>query len=311
MNRRPVGLLALVGALFVLAVAPGIFTAPVSGVAERGPIPAMPAVGDCLLAPVGPAVQNADGALTYPPVRTGPCSGHRFGEVVAVVASPKVQSQIVSPVDGSVPDPTSTACDDDVEKFLGTDAAVDTAQRSGVTWIVLPAAVRSLRIGPSVLQKSFGQHWIACVGYLDPDSDARAVSGDYLRSARGSFSGGTPPAAFSTCVAVVKGASMTTGDCYLPHQAELIGLAFGSAAASGRLLTSTCRALASRYTGLTDPTAGGRLTVSVIGELAGEPVPDGVVDISSSGATCLIRPTAGHLLTGPLMSLGARPVPLL
>ena len=58
---------------------------------------------------------------------------------------------------------------------------------------------------------------------------------------------------------------------------------------------------------MSDPTAGGRLAVEVVAGDTGKPVPDGVVDISSNGADCIVRPTADRVLTGPLMSLGAGP----
>ncbi len=308
--RRWAGLIVLILVALVAVVLPGTMSRSIPGVAGRGPVPRMPTVGDCLLRPVGPPDSAADGELIYPPVSTGPCSGPRFGEVVAVVASPKVQPPIVSPIDGSVADPSATACDDDVAGFLGTAAAVAPAQRSAVTWVVLPASVRSLRVEPSDLQKSVGQRWIACVGYLDPESVGQASADDYLRSAKGTFQLGSPPAAFATCVTSLVAGAMNHGDCFQPHGAESFGLAFGPTDASGLLLRTTCRALVTRYTGLTDPTAGGRLAVLVVANQNNKTVGDGVVDISTNGATCLVRPTAGRQLSGPLMGLGDKPVPL-
>ena len=220
--RRWAGLIVLVLVALVAVVLPGTMSRSIPGVAGRGPVPRMPTVGDCLLRPVGPPDSAADGELIYPPVSTGPCSGPRFGEVVAVVASPKVQPPIVSPIDGSVADPSATACDDDVAGFLGTAAAVAPAQRSAVTWVVLPASVRSLRVEPSDLQKSVGQRWIACVGYLDPESVGQASADDYLRSAKGTFHLGSPPAAFATCVTSLVAGAMNHGDCFQPHASRVV-----------------------------------------------------------------------------------------
>ena len=309
-NRRWTGLSVLAVALLLVAVAPAVFRAPIAGSAAIGPIPGPPVVGDCLRQPIGPAEQAPDGDLTFPPVRTGPCTGHRFGEVVAVVASPKVAPPIVSPIDGSVADPNTTACDDDVARYLGMSSAAAAPQRTGVFWAVLPAAVHSLRIKPSALQQLFGQRWVACVEYLDPEDDEQNRPGDYLRTARGTFDSGSPPAAFSTCLSTLDATSVDIGDCYQAHPAELFALAFGSAAISRSKLMTTCTALVSRYTAMSDPTAGGRLAVEVVAGDTGKPVPDGVVDISSNGADCIVRPTADRVLTGPLMSLGAGPVPL-
>ena len=277
----------------------------VAGTAQIGSVvPGPPAVGDCLLQPVRAADAAVNSRLQYPPVSTGPCSGRRYGEVVAVIDSAKVATGTVSP--SGTDDPNMVACINSVARYLGGPAHF----ALGGGWE--PVSVTStLAAGPTPRQRAAKQNWIACIEYIDPDGPRRPRADEYRRTAKLAFSAGSPPpAAFSTCLQTTAAAEPDVVDCQLPHPAELFATAMGNADTSRLLLTNICNLLVGQYTGIPAESSE-QLTVKVdIYNQQGNLVPDSAHAVSQYSAMCLAVPTSGGQLTGPLMGIGDSPLPL-
>ena len=295
--------------LLAAVVAPRVTPQRITGVASTVPIPPAPAVGDCLLQPVPSTAQ-----LVHPPAVTGPCNGSRYGEVVLLIPATAVLPTQES-VDGPV-DPNRDVCATAVIDYLGLgptpghpgDPTVFGHPRTLFDhWSpVLPSSDLFIS-GPDEFQLQMGQNWLACISFAPAAERGTGIA--YHRSAAGSFSG-TPPAAYAVCLLTADTTVLQIADCRQPHQAEIFGYLFTTEANSPPALATTCRSLITQLTGMADPTAAGRL-------LPGTFRSDGSVDRGSAPVdptgrplSCLTTAPAGHQLTGPLMDLGNKPVPL-
>lgn len=116
-RQRLRGLLLVLVVAVAALVAAQLLHSPVAGSASRGPIPGPPAVGDCLLDPTSIQQHFQVTDLTYPWLRTGPCQGRRFGEVVAVLTKPDLpQSSTSTYAEG---DPSAELCRAAIAGWLG------------------------------------------------------------------------------------------------------------------------------------------------------------------------------------------------
>ncbi len=231
MSRRAAGLCIIAVVLLAAVTIPRVSPTKIGGIAQVGPAaPGPPAVGDCLLGPVGPADGALNGQLIYPPVTTGACAGERFGEVVAVIPASKIQPGTRSATGGSVDDPNQRTCQDAAIRYLGIQGSSANFPLGG-GWLPLPAG-QILVAGPTATQKGVGQQWIACIQYIDPTGEGHPRPADYSRTAKNAYSTGSPPAAFATCLQDSDQLSLSVVDCHQPHPAELFGIAFGTATTS-------------------------------------------------------------------------------
>ena len=305
MSRRLAGLLVF-GVVVLAAVGIPRITAPtISGTSAMAPsAPGPPREGDCLIGPAGSASWGDDGQPLYPPAATGPCTGQRFGEVTAVIPASKTEHAST----GSITDPNLQTCKNRTDRYLGLTTSGGQFPVDG-GWSPFPST-QTMVAGPDATQKAAGQRWLACIVYIDPGEGEPRAS-DYGRTAKDAYSTGTPPPAFATCLRTAEASEVEVVSCYRPHQAELIGIAFGPAATSAPALANQCNTLVSRYTQIPETTVDARLIVSVNAfDTAGKTISAGMKNVSVYQATCLVTPTAGHQLTGPLMGLGTKPLPL-
>lgn len=313
-DRRTVGLVVVLAVLLVAVVVPRSLGQSIAGSPTAGPVPGPPAIGDCAQLPPGGwnASTPARGDLIYPPVATGPCSARRNGEVIAVLsASEVVRPRQSADADGSPPDPNAERCAAELNGYLGLPAAgAPTAQTAWHPLSTLKTAVA----GPTELQRAFGQHWLTCIAYVTGSDAAGRESVPYDRSLRFGYTTGQLPRAAAQCLVTADPQLAATVACSAPHQAELFGS--GSSALPATAMTPTCSELVRHLTGMTDPTAGGALSVRTgqqrvqifTVDPAGSPGsfrPAGETSIP----VCLVALAAHHALVGPLVDLGDRPVP--
>ena len=260
-------------------------------------VPSPPAAGDCL---TGPTAASAD-ETTYPTLVASPCSGIRTGEVISSFTD--LRTPVVAMHNG---DPNEDACTGAVEAYLG-----HTLGPSGGDW-ELPTTLSSFIEQPSALQIAAGQRWVACVLVLiGPDQAPVPWSG----SARNALApGAIPPRAFATCLKMSSLINYQRIDCAKPHTSEAFGLmSTARAGLTQKSLDASCASQVRSRTGMTDPTAGGRMTIKAVTVHGADGPPQaglGSATDDSGFALCELVASAGRTLHGPLLGLGAGTVPL-
>ncbi len=312
-RQRLVGLVVLV-VVAVAALVTAQLHPPVTGDASRAPIPGPPAVGDCLLDPAVITAQSLIVAGSKPSwLRTGPCQGQRFGEVTAVLSDKDLPP---SPASSSstngnnsngvtVPDPYRDLCRIAVTAWIGLPTP-DTPIVD--RWLPDPA-VGVVLSGPNPIQRAAGQDWTACIIAVNkwqtsiPDAAVNGTSGrataGYDSTTRTMFNPGPPLPAFAYCVPNLDNPEPVP--CTTAHTVELIGTEttdHPTTEADRR----GCHTLTQQLTAMPDPTAAGKLTLTTIDD----PAPTA----SQHFLTCLISTTGQHQLTGPLLGLKNKPIPI-
>ena len=303
MDRRWAGVVLLVAAVAAAVVIGNLRSKQVAGSAAAAPLPDPPSVGVCL---------GQFSGFGYPAeAPVVPCDRPHFGEVAAVMpgALPEVTSA------GAYDDPNSpnNACPRETNGYLGIAEDVSTSE---LAW-QQTAAVGAELIQPTELERKMGSAWVAC---------AAAVGGadlplqPYDGTLRNAATTGRYPSVLATCPLSAEQPTLNQ-NCDYPHEMESFGtITVQKTIDDLAAITGTCTDLAQTRTGLTDPTADGRMTVAV---LQNESAKSYVVEVPSSGADpttitpmqtityyCVLRTTGAHRLTGPLLGLHGGPVPL-
>ena len=314
MDRRWGGLLVIFVVVVAAFVVPSAGGRQIRGVALAAPIPGPPAVGDCL------AVSETDAWLqgahpSYRPQALAPCAAARFGEVAAVIVDRRTHipavPRIQTPADGSVvtDDPNQTACFEASARYLGLQVGADHNAVIASDWSPL-SNLSTAPSGPTPLQQRAGQKWVACVVFIH-GRDGPSVS--YPSSLRDTFAKGTEPAALAVCLDSPNLGLARSTECDRSHTVEAFGaMTTARPGLSQAGLDRTCRALVTRLTGMTDPSAGGRLKViaaTIHGEIGTPSVGLGTSDDESGYAACLVVSPDAHPLLHTLLALGAKPVP--
>ncbi|MET3806212.1 hypothetical protein ABIB25_003222 [Nakamurella sp. UYEF19] len=291
--------------LLAAVITPSIVGRTVVGQAEMALIPGPPAVGDCLLEPIRQAQQIDQvptGKLTYRPLSIGPCTGARFGEVVSLIPAGQVRAAPATAPgvtnDAGFRDPNRARCRHDLDAYSG---ARDPSTAPGASQYWTSAAPISVTFaGPSPLQQSMGQDWIACVEFID-GVDGRSAS--YTSSLRNAIRQTILPPEAALCLATSDIQQEVPVPCSQEHQAEMFAYSLVQGI-SVRRMDAACLLFVRQLTGMTDPTATGRLRVySTLPDTAGEaPYPPDRV--------CLVATLGTRSLTGPLIGIGNNPVPL-
>ena len=302
-------MVVVVAALIGVLAVPALRSHTQSGSATAAPVERTPAVGDCLIQrPVDALrvdVRGTDG-LSAPEL--GSCRDSHYGEMVAVVADGSLFPRAV--VDRlSAPD--LGYCAQAAEAYLGlyVRRSLGTPGQTDVGFGLWYPVERGwvLLTGPSQRQQQVGQRWVGCAMYSD---DAA-----YLGSARRSFVDSHLPDAFAMCRNDI--GETANLNCAGAHQVELFGNTTLTGAQIDQAdLTSSCRSMVEKVTGMPDPTAGGRLIVAatLFHTDAGGIRRQGSAMMSggqaTASATCSIAVRGRQSLRGTLFGLGARPVPL-
>ncbi len=305
MDRRALGASVLIVAVLVALVLPTLGGRRIAGTASRLPVPAQPAVGECLLAPA----DDGHSALNYLGVDVqaapvGPCGQPSFGEIVSVTDDVRSFPSTMAYNDNTRPQPD--VCDADARVYLGWDRAASLgadspmpADTEGALARWHPVLTGSLvLVGPDLSQFLAGQRWIACA--------VQPRQAPYWGSIRRGTVSAAAANAFGSCRAHTGTADERPLSCALPHDSEIFGRT--PAGGSATALLSSCRVLIIAATGLTDPSAGGKLAATVeldkpIGSQSGSG------EAGSALATCVLRTKGNQLLGGGLTGIGNGPLP--
>jgi len=250
---------------------------------------------------------------TPPTFRTRPCTGPRFGEVVAVDGGHATTA--------TGADTAALACHRRADEYLGIlprvafdpNTAGPTPPREAS---FRPAAdVLVALAGPDTRQRAADQAWTACVVYLPVSTDAQApVTVDH--ALRGAWSRAGDSRLFALCLDDT--ASLVGANCRWPHRFEMMGMQWGNPKISQDAWDAACRRAAAGALGSSAALDRGELTTQVV---AARPDPDrrgtmitGPDAVTAAGDYlnhCLVTPAdSGRRLTAPLRDLGDAPAPL-
>ena len=285
-------LLALVAAVAL----PVLAGKPVAGAPVAALIAPPPAVGSCVgdisYPDPGTADRTEDRAL---PVATViKCSGEVSGEIMSV--TPRRSGPTVSTL-GEY-DQANPSCRSQVEEYLGTAA---TTVIGGVEWN-LNIDVEVTTVGPNAHDRAAGRTWSACV--VSASNQIYPATPLHL-----SWQTGTLPDAFGLCWAENLVQHGVPTNCTSPHRTQQIGYGFvaqtsddgtGIVSSAGPDdIVAGCRELAATVMKVSDPTRGGALTVRVVDDSSGAPY-----------VQCAVAVVGSRKLTGSLIGIGNRPLPL-
>lgn len=140
---------------------------------------------------------------------------------------------------------------------------------------------------------------MACIAAVGGGQRRSSDTAGYDATAHHSINPGPAPPAFAGCTAAVN--SDIPVSCTAAHTAEQLGVmvSAGSVTEQDR---RGCRALARRLTGIPDITASGRLAATT--------VDTGGAGDGQHSLECWMVAVSPHQLTGPLLGLSNRPVPI-
>lgn len=304
-------------AVLVLALGAGAAGRTVAGSAGAAPVPAAPAVGDCLLATAESAAHRIDdNGLRSPQRSFGACEK---GAADLGASGPLVVGEVAAVLTDRSGRPHDE-CAEPVGHYIGFDGLP--SRSSGDLWH--PAGGTTVVVvNPDGRQWADGQRWQACVllpplftddGVIDP---LRAASTGF-RSTRGAWVDPGYRDRLGDCLDVFAGpiAQLAASVfCGTGHDQERLGVAtWERDAPQAAYLRQTCAELAAAQLGTADPTRGGVLTTEVIlAEAEGNRarVEDDDTLAAGGQADCVIRPVdAGQRLTATLLGQGDAPLPL-
>lgn len=224
--RRCAGLAVLALLVVVLVVVAAVRGRVVRGDPTAPPVAAAPQVGDCILE--NPHDRGADlYPITTPlaALRSGACSGPRFGEIVSLGDG--------SPDGSDLPVAAIEQCHRQTYSYLGLPAPTPAQD--------LPAgpavAVSFVLVGPDDRQRAAGQHWTACVVFLPISIDASApITLDH--SLRDAWDRPEDSRLFGLCLNELD--AMNAANCMWSHRFEVISFNPGDPAASPESAQDLC-----------------------------------------------------------------------
>ena len=297
--------------MVVLAIAltvPALAGIRIAGNPVAIDISPVPTVGDCLRRLESDPATAAPVAGTDPvtPLLTVQCTLPHDAQVISLTQDPDKFPVVQR--NGGARYPNLDACGDAAYPFLGVRAPSDAGDRSELLGPWMPASMGSfLFLSPDPLQHRVGQHWLACLLVSPQGLVTGSSAGVFAATARSN-----PLALCHPGADVLLDIAIS---CLRPHAMELLGWRVADESVGGqRPLDESCRELARRMTGMTDPSAGGELQVAAIvthydvnGVLQPGFGPGPHSELNR--AACTVSRTGSRLLDGTLTGLGDAPVP--
>lgn len=312
MRHRQLGVLVIALVAVLVTVVANLRPTIIQGSAQSAPVPGIPAVGDCVLDALGGSLlASANETATsrsshYSRQQIGPCAGARYGEVVAVMRTPRAPVMAGDATSRYLEDPNMDSCYLSTPSYLGLPAG-------SVSTYWMPNLRRtSVMSAPTIRQQAAGQQWVACVvGLPPPNGSAGPVIGSsYNSSLRDALHTGSQRDHLGSCLESTDRELDSGTDCGLPHALETF--AFGSTnglPVSRTALQESCGQLVRRLTGLPDPTAGGQLVIDMYvgqGSAADNAEPQIPAD---TVLQCGVAAADNRRLSGSLIALGTQPIP--
>ncbi len=307
MGKRSAGFAVMIVTLFAVVVINAHLDGArgITGSAQVGPVPPPPTGGQCLLEQPGRFGGWGFGEPLYPALRLAPCTRYRWGEVVSVLRGALATPTSVTTTDGTgapvTEIPNQSLCDRDRLTYLGAAKGLNTQWG----WQLPVGTIAA--VGPTSLQRTAGQSWVACV--ITPANGQAATPARYSGSVRNALDTGVFPVVFATCSTTIGAAGILPGPCDRPHHVEVFGVVTTSPGDTQPGLDARCLKLVSWLMRTPDPTKLGLLRVRAFTTHA-DPSGAAVEGLGPQGdATCIVEPANQHNLHGTLFGLGLNPIP--
>lgn len=304
-GKRFVGFVVMIVTLLAVVVIGASFNGAraVTGSAQVAPAP--PTVGQCLLERPGRFGGWGFGQPLYPALQLASCTGYRWGEVVSVLPGALAEPTNVTTTDNTgdpvAAIPNQSLCNRDKLTYL----SARTGQNTQWGWELVVGTVAA--VGPTSLQRTAGQSWVACV--VTPANGQAATSARYSGSVRNTLNTGVFPVAFATCSTTIGAAGILPESCDRPHRVEVFGVATNSPGDTQSGLDATCLNLVRWLMRTPDPTKLRLLTVRAFTTHTGSSG-EAVEGIGLNGDdACIVEPAVQHNLHGTLIGLGLKPIP--
>ena len=298
----------------VAALAGNSRTKVLVGTVARGPIPGPPSVGSCITGPYdySSLASSDSGQPGYATAQAGPCAGEHYGEVVAIIPGGLDYRPEFDPSSQDEPDPDDpwTPCWSEVSSFFGYETDPMESMPRDRWWPTV--SVGPELFAPNEMQREDGQRWLACVAIGISDGAAARYSG----SLAGVMTTLRAPLPLAVCLDGVPSADEGGGimaPCERPHLAEQFAAIYPDQDHPDPAPTaSDCERLIRAMTGMPDPTAGGRLdiTVTTVRERFYSGEAEDAEQFTGNSRYCLLVARNGVSLTGPLLGLGDDAVPI-
>ena len=216
MNRPLAGVVLLVLTVVAVTVVPMINGRRVAGSGTAVEFPAPPQVGDCVVPPF-PAdnvVDRLDPEVRVTAIKFGPCTGAKFGEVVALSDADTIGRE-------SSRIPSRGVCSRQIAEYAGLTTSPGSVALPGestsgpMAWMPTIGS-ESYLIVPSLREQSAGHNWVACLA-------AATNQHSYQGSLRAAYTTGALPDQFGLCwtgadLDLIPGLLA----CDQPHAAELL-----------------------------------------------------------------------------------------
>lgn len=304
MNRQRLTGLVLIGAALVVVMAISALQGrAVPGTAVASPVSPRPQVGDCATIDANQQFLGQLNAGEVPVLASQPCDGVRAGEVISV---------------GEGSSDGRAECFEAASGYVGLtpiDLGSLAVQNSTDTVWIPDVRLVTFNFGPSARQVTAGQRWLACVMVGTSFDGLQPLP--FQQSPRSAaVRGGTSFDRFSVCADTPMQERLIP--CGEPHRYELMVGALSVGGTKAASLAS-CRNKITELTGLTDPSAGGRLQVVMTSYTytfdakAEKFVETTYADAQQGKAllSCAVTPaSADEVLTGSLYGLNDRPLPI-
>jgi len=310
-THRQRGLVVIGVAVVLVAVVAGLRPHLVTGSAQAVPVPGPPAVGDCVLDPLGPPAEfnviAASGGTVpvYPAQQIRPCTGTRYGEITAVIPVPRPTVVKVGERGGRyLDDPNQNSCDPKATQYVGM--TTQPILRFWQTFLKINSALSR----PSPRQQAAGQRWAACIVTLSP-SDPLSPTPRYGSSIRDALRTGEQRDQLGNCTAALDwNGDIVSGGCRQPHALEILaGGDSGAHPVTRAQVELSCQQLVRQLTAMPDPTAAGALSIQIHIE-DGSSIAITTPQVPAhSYLACGIATTGSRKLRGSLLALGRQPIP--
>lgn len=176
--RRITAFVVLAAVLFIAVLTPRLTGRVIAGIPQAMPVAQQPAVGDCIADPIQPNWSEGRAQLDqpatsgsnygYPAMNVGVCRSPRFGEVVSIIANPVKPVVTSDGTSQSITDINMDSCNDAALTYVGLGSVTPQSAPSPGVWSQASPVVGVAASSPSARQKAAGQHWLACVVFVQP-----------------------------------------------------------------------------------------------------------------------------------------------
>ena len=249
----------------------------------------------------------------YPAQQIQPCTGARYGEITAIIATPLAT---LVKKDGAgnlyVDDPNLDSCGPEAMQYVGV------AKQPILGFWQPFLQLQTGMSGPSTRQKAAGQHWAACMVTLPPPEEVPGTSTaqapgppNYGNSIRDALHTGEQRDQVGSCLASTDWNDyFTVGGCRQPHGLELLGFGdSGDRPVTRAQVEASCQQLDRQLTAMSDPTAASALSARInVTDNNGRAITTAQIP-AHSNLSCGVSTTGHRKLRGSLLALGRQPIP--